>query len=203
MAAIEATVFVVDDEPDMRQALTRLFRSVGFEVESYGLAQEFLDAYRPGRAACLVLDVMMPGMDGLELQRRLKAKRISIPVVFLSGTAHIRVAVEAMRAGAADFLEKPFDNDVLVERTRRAIALGELALRAERERDEIARRVAGLTARELDVMKLMVEGKPTKLIADALEASPRTIEVHRARVMEKMQAETLADLVRLHMLLGG
>jgi FixJ family two-component response regulator len=199
----DATVHVVDDEPDMRQALTRLFRSVGMNVVTYGLAREFLEAYRPGTAGCLVLDVLMPGMTGLELQRELNARRIALPVVFLSGAAHVSIAVEAMRAGATDFLEKPFDNEMLVARTRRAIALGEELRRVESRRGELEARVASLTPREQDVMRLMTDGRPTKLIADALSLSPRTVEIHRARIMEKMQAETLADLVKMSLALSG
>lgn len=196
----EAIVFVVDDEPAMRNSLRRLFQSAGLAVQTYGSAQEFLDAYRPDAAGCLILDVRMPGMSGLELQKELATRDIKIPIVFLTGSADLAMAVEAMRAGAADFLEKPFDNEILLGRARTALEQGARAGRDSALRAEIEQRLARLTPREREVMELMVAGKLSKTIADLLGASPRTIQIHRGRIMEKMQADSLADLVRMALL---
>ena len=193
----EKTVFVVDDEPDMRSALTRVFRSEGLDVVAFGSAQEFLEAYAPGSGGCVVLDLMMPGMTGLQLQQQLRARAIEVPLIFLTGTADVRVAVEAMRAGAADFLEKPFENDQLVQRVRIALHVGGQARESALRRSEIEQRLAQLTPREREVMDLVVAGNSNKQVADTLSLSARTVEVHRAHIMEKMGANTLADLVRM------
>lgn len=193
----EAIVFVVDDEPAMRNSLRRLFQSAGLAVQTYGSAQEFLDAYRPDAAGCLILDVRMPGMSGLELQKELAGRDTKLPVVFLTGSADVSMAVEAMHAGAADFLEKPFDNEILLARARMALEQGARMRRDLGQRAEVAQRLARLTPREREVMELMVAGRLSKTIADLLGASPRTIQIHRGRVMEKMQADSLADLVRM------
>ena len=189
-------VHVVDDEPDMRSALVRLFRSAGLSVDTYASGQEFLERYRPEMDGCLVTDLLMPGLNGRELQDALNARGIPIPVVFLTGAANIGTAVEAMHAGAADFIEKPFDNAVLVQRVRRALHLGSRAREDELAREEVRRTVETLTPREREVMDLVVEGQATREIAETLSLSTRTVEVHRARIMEKMQAKSLADLVR-------
>jgi len=199
----EAVVYVVDDEPDMRSALTRLFRTAGLEVETYPDAQAFLEGRREGSSGCLVLDMMMPGMTGLELQKRLSSRAIRMPVIFLTGTADVRMAVEAMRAGAADFLEKPFDNATLVERVRHALHLDGETRRRGLVRNEIEQRIASLTPREREVMDLVVAGSPTKQIAEELNLSTRTVEVHRANIMDKMEARTLADLVRVVLMARG
>lgn len=196
----EAIVFVVDDEPAMRNSLRRLFQSAGLAVQAYGSAQEFLDAYRPDAAGCLILDVRMPGMSGLELQKELAARNIKVPLIFLTGSADVSMAVEAMRAGAADFLEKPFDNEILLARARMALAQGARIQQDLGELAGIEQRLARLTPREREVMELMVAGKLSKTIADLLGASPRTIQIHRGRVMDKMQADSLADLVRMALL---
>lgn len=193
----ERTVFVVDDEPDMRAALTRMFRSEGLDVVAFGSAQEFLESYAPGSGGCVVLDLMMPGMTGLQLQQQLRARAIDVPLIFLTGTADVRVAVEAMRAGAADFLEKPFENDQLVQRVRIALHVGDEARETAMRRSEIDQHLALLTPREREVMDLVVAGNSNKQVADTLSLSARTVEVHRARIMEKMGANTLADLVRM------
>ena len=193
----DSTVFVVDDEPDMRSALLRLFRMEGLDVEPYATAQDFLAAYRPGRGGCVVLDLMMPGMTGLQLQQLMRERGIELPVIFLTGAADVRIAVEAMRAGATDFLEKPFENAVLVQRVRHALHHGDEARQSAIRRSEIEQRIATLSPREREVMDLVVDGNPTRQIAEILSLSARTVEVHRARIMEKMAANTLADLVRL------
>jgi RNA polymerase sigma factor (sigma-70 family) len=192
----EKTVLVVDDEPEMRSALVRLFRSEGLEVEAYGTAREFLEVWRRGDGACLVLDLMMPQMSGLQLLEQLRASGSQLPVLFLTGAADVRVAVEAMRAGATDFLEKPFDNAVLVQRVRQAMHLGDQRRAGAMHKLAIEQRIATLSPREREVMDLVVEGMSTRQIAAHLNLSGRTVEVHRARIMEKMEANTLADLVR-------
>ena len=193
----EKTVLVVDDEPEMRSALVRLFRSEGLEVDAYATPHEFLDVWRRGDGACLVLDLMMPQMSGLELLGHLRARGSELPVLFLTGAADVRVAVEAMRAGATDFLEKPFENAVLVQRVRLAMHLGDQRRAGAMQKHAIEQRTATLSPREREVMDLVVEGMSTRQIAAHLNLSGRTVEVHRARIMEKMEANTLADLVRL------
>jgi FixJ family two-component response regulator len=188
-------VIVVDDDAPMRAALKRVFAAAGFRVEAYESGRELLDTCDFGRHAVLLLDVMMPGMTGLELQRALRARGVNLPVIFLTGTGDIPKAVEAMHDGAVDFLEKPFDNAQLVDRVRRAFLLP-IAHSTPLDPD-YARRKATLTPRELEVMKEVITGKTNKVVARDLGASFRTIEIHRARVMTKMGASTLADLVRM------
>ena len=193
----QSTVFIVDDETPMRNALQRMFRAAGLDVEAHASAGEFLIAYDAERRGCLVLDLMMPGMTGLELQAELAKRGMHIPIVFLTGSGHIATAVAAMKAGALDFIEKPFDNEFLVERVRRALehAAGlEVALL---NGEEIRRRLALLTPREHEVMRHIVAGNTSKMTGRLLGVSHRTVEIHRARVMEKMQAVSLADLVRM------
>lgn len=193
----EPSVFIVDDDPAMCSALRRLLRSEGFNVETYVSAQEFLESYSAERPGCLVLDVQMPGMSGLDLQQLLAERNIHIPVIVLTGHASVPTAVTALKAGATDFLEKPFDNEVLLARVRDALALDAESRQARRERAMVEERLALLTPREREVMELMVEGRSSKLIAAELGLSARTVEIHRARIMDKMQCGSLADLVRM------
>ncbi len=193
----EPSVFIVDDDPSMCSALRRLLRSAGLNVETYVSAQEFLESYSAERPGCLVLDVQMPGMSGLDLQQLLAERNIHIPVIVLTGHASVPTAVTALKAGATDFLEKPFDNEVLLARVRDALALDAESRQARRERAMVEERLALLTPREREVMELMVEGKSSKLIAAELGLSARTVEIHRARIMDKMQCDSLADLVRM------
>ncbi len=194
-------VFVVDDDPGMRAALQRLFRSVHFEVETYASGRELLDRCNLLRPGVLLLDVLMPGMTGLELQAVLLERGVTTPIVFLTGTHSVPMAVTAMQRGAVDFLEKPFANDVLVERIRFAHGRNrQLVQRLATHRfDE---RFALLTPREREVMFHVADGKTSKETARALRISPRTVEVHRIRVMDKMRADSLAQLVRMSMALG-
>ena len=189
-------IFVVDDDAGMRSALHRLFRSAAFDVETFASAQELLDRGELTRAGVLVLDVMMPGMTGLELQALLIERKVDTPIVFLTGAQSVPMAVTAMRRGAVDFLEKPFENDDLVKRVRQALrhvpTSDDRALHVEYDR-----RSALLTPREREVMDHVVAGKTSKEIGRALGVSPRTVEIHRMRVMEKMQAGSLAELVRM------
>jgi two-component system response regulator FixJ len=190
-------VFIVDDDAAVRDALKFLLRSVGHPVEAFASALEFLDAYRDDRPGCLVLDIRMPGMSGLELQEKLVERRSILPIIFITGHGDVPMAVEAMQAGAMDFIQKPFRDQDLLDRINQALekdaknraALGELNL--------IRERLASLTPREREVMDLVVHGKANKVIAGDLDLSQRTVEIHRARVMEKMQAASLAHLVRM------
>jgi FixJ family two-component response regulator len=193
----EPAVFVVDDDAAVRRFLGGLIESVELRVEAYASAQDFLKAYEPGRPGCLVLDVRMPGMSGLELQRELTDRAIDLPVIVLTGHGNVQVAVHAMKAGAVDFIEKPFDNELLLDRIQKAVA-GSVHAASERiRRNEIAIRLQQLTPRERQVLDLVVSGETNKGVARHLEISERTVEIHRANVMRKMRATSLADLVRL------
>jgi len=192
-----ATVFVVDDDEAVRTSLRLLLKSVGLPVETFASAQEFLDQFDPDRAGCLVLDIRMPGMSGLELQQQLNERHSIMPVVFITGHGDVPMAVEAMQAGAVDFIQKPFRDQDLIDRINRALDK-DREMRSElRERDEIRRRMSQLTPREREVLELVTQGKANKVIAGDLTVSQRTVEIHRARVMEKMGANSLAHLVRM------
>ncbi|QIK37794.1 response regulator transcription factor [Caldichromatium japonicum] len=196
----EPTVFVVDDDEAMRTSLQWLIESTGLPVKTYASASAFLADYYPGRAGCLLLDVRMPGMSGLELQTLLAREGFGIPVILITGHGDIAMAVRAMKAGALDFIEKPFHDEDLLRSIRQALDHDQ-RLRNERlARAETIRRLAELTPREHEVMVMVTEGKSNKDIAALLGVSTKTVEVHRARVMEKMQAESLADLVRMVLL---
>ena len=192
-----ATVFVVDDDEAVRTSLRLLLKSVGLPVETFASAQEFLDQFDPDRAGCLVLDIRMPGLSGLELQQHLNDRHSIMPVVFITGHGDVPMAVEAMQAGAVDFIQKPFRDQDLIDRINRALEK-DREMRSElRERDEIRRRMSQLTPREREVLALVTQGKANKVIAGDLNVSQRTVEIHRARVMEKMGANSLAHLVRM------
>jgi FixJ family two-component response regulator len=194
------TVFVVDDEEGMRNALRRTLAQGGLTVQTYASGHEFLDRYQPTPLACLLLDMKMPGMSGLELQAILNERRIDVPVIFLTGAADVPAAVKAMKAGAQDFLEKPFDNEILVARVKKCIEAQAGRQHAQDDGDDrFEQGFALLTPREAEVLQLMLTGKTSKLIARALGVSHRTVDIHRGRVMEKMQAETLAELVRMEL----
>ena len=198
----EPTVFVVDDDEAVRDSLMALLDAVGLKAEAHGSAQDFLAAYDPSRPGCLVLDVRMPGMSGLELQKKLAASQIRIPVVIITGHGDVPMAVEAMKAGAVDFIEKPFRQDALLDGIRRALARCAPARREEVESAEVMARVAQLTPREREVLERLVIGQPNKVIAFGLQISPRTVEIHRARVMAKMEARSLSNLVRMALAAG-
>ena len=191
----EPLVHVVDDEAAIRDSLAMLLRSVGLQSRAYAGAQAFLDSWRPGGAECLVCDVRMPGMSGLELQEALKARNAQLPVVLITGHGDVAMAVRAMKAGASDFIEKPFNDQVLLDAVNRALARARNGHGAGRA--EIEARVESLTPREREVMLLVAEGRPNKVVATRLGLSTRTVEVHRAKLMEKMQARSLAELVRM------
>ena len=192
-----ATVFVVDDDEAVRTSLRLLLKSVGLPVETFASAQEFLDQFDPSRAGCLVLDIRMPGMSGLELQQHLNDRHSIMPIVFITGHGDVPMAVEAMQAGAVDFIQKPFRDQDLIDRINRALEKDREMRAALRERDEIRRRMSQLTPREREVLELVTQGKANQVIAGDLNVSQRTVEIHRARVMEKMGANSLAHLVRM------
>lgn len=199
MASSEATVFIVDDDEAVRDSLGLLLRSVGYRARCYGSAKDFLKAFDPRDYGCLVLDIRMPGMTGLELQTHLAEIGCNIPIVFITGHGDIPMAVEAVRQGAVDFLQKPFQDQELVDRIDDAMKQAAEQREGELERLEILDRIESLTAREKQVMGEVVLGKANKVIAGDLGVSQRTVEIHRARVMEKMQANSLAHLVRMVM----
>lgn len=196
-------VLVVDDDAGMRAAVVRVLSIAGLEVMAWASGKAFLDQAPFERAGCILLDVAMPGMSGLEVQAALKQRRIMRPVVFLTGTADIPVAVTAMREGAHDFLEKPFDNTDLVARVRAAMAIDARARAADFELGLLRRRFESLTSREREVMEHVVAGLTSKQIARVVGASHRTVEIHRGRIMEKVGASSLAELVRMRLHLLG
>jgi len=194
------TVFVVDDDEAMRNSLRWLIESVGLAVECHDSAESFLDSYYPGRSGCLLLDVRMPGMSGLELQEYLHRNEINIPVIIITGHGDVPMSVRAMKEGAIDFIEKPFNDELLLDAIRNALAVNEKQREKQALRAELAARLATLTPREHEVMEMVTAGKSNKEIASALGVSAKTVEAHRAKVMDKMQASSLAELVRMSML---
>jgi FixJ family two-component response regulator len=192
-------VYIVDDDEAVRNSLRFVFKSVGLAATTLPSAQAFLDAYDPDQPGCLVLDVRMPGMSGLALQEQLNLRGAIIPVIFISGHADIPMAVEAIQHGAFDFLQKPFRDQDLIDRAQRALAKDLINRAALKERSRIQERFESLTPRERDVLALMTHGKPNKVMAADLGLSQRTIEIHRAHVMEKTGATSLAQLVRMAM----
>jgi two-component system, LuxR family, response regulator FixJ len=196
------TIFVVDDDAAVRDALKLLLRSVGQAVETFGSGQEFIDAYSEDRPGCLVLDIRMPGMSGLELQQKLNERHSILPIIFITGHGDVPMAVEAMQAGAVDFIQKPFRDQDLIDRINQALEKDSNNRAALGERNDIRRRLETLTPREREVLDLVVHGKANKVIAGDLKLSQRTVEIHRARVMEKMQASSLAHLVRMVLEVG-
>jgi two-component system response regulator FixJ len=195
-------VFVIDDDEAMRDSLEFLLGSANFDVTLFELAQHFLDALPGVQFGCVVSDVRMPGIDGIELLKRLKASRSTIPVLIMTGHGDVPLAVEAMKLGAVDFLEKPFEDDRLIGMIDIALKQALSGVRSEAVTVEIAARIAGLSPRERQVMEGLIAGLSNKLIAREYDISPRTIEVYRANVMTKMQAGSLSELVRLAMRAG-
>ena len=198
----EPIVFVVVDDESVRKALARLIGSVGLEVQTFPSPAAFLAHPRPDRPACVILDLRMPDTSGLTLQEELAKASADLPILFLTGHADVSTSVRAMKAGAVDFLEKPLHDQALIDAVHRALARARELRGARAEREGIARRVATLTPREHEVLALVVAGLPNKLVADRLGASEKTIKVHRARVMQKMRADSLAHLVRLAQVVG-
>jgi len=193
----ESIVFVVDDDSAVRESLAMLLGLAGYSVMSYDSAQRFLAEAELSARDCLIVDIRMPGMDGMELQQELIRRRCTIPVIIVTGHGDVPLAVQAMKAGAVDFLEKPFAREVLLAAVRRALDRSTQPAIVGIAQDEIDRRLALLTEREREVYEGVVAGKQTKIIAHELGTSPRTIEIHRARMMHKMEARNLQDLVRM------
>lgn len=192
-----ATVFVVDDDQAVCKSLSWLIESVGLPVRSCYSAREFLEVYDPTQPACVLLDVRMPGMSGLELQQRLFDDGIRVPVIVMTGHGDVAMAVRAMKCGAVDFVEKPFNDQLVLDLIQQAIAKDIAHHDARLKRETIAARLRLLTAREKEVMDLVVAGKSNKDIAGVLELSAKTVEAHRNKVMMKMEATSLAELVQM------
>jgi RNA polymerase sigma factor (sigma-70 family) len=196
MSTPEATVHIVDDDASIRELLSWLMKRNGFAARVYPDARSFLAAYKPGGPGCLLLDLNLPGMSGLELQQALKAQGVLLPVVFLSGRADIPKAVRAVREGAIDFIEKPFDYKQVVDLVREALQR-DVAASAHRDRKRrLAERLAQLTQREREVLDLVVAGRMNREIAEALDISIKTVEAHRAKLMEKLEVGSVAELVQ-------
>lgn len=193
----DTTVFIVDDDPASRDPLRWLLESVELKVMAFPSATEFLDAYDPSTPGCLILDVRLRGMSGLDLQAELNQRGVQVATIFLTGHADVPMAVRAMKNGAFDFLEKPFNDQALLDRVQQAIERDRKERSRDAERAEQQHRLEALTPREREVMELLVEGRANKETADALGLSVRTVEGHRARLMEKLGANSLADLVRI------
>ena len=200
-ATSQPTVFIVDDDEAVRSSLKLLLKSVGRAVVDYPSAVDFLTAYKFEKPGCLVLDIRMPGMSGLELQEQLNQRGAIVPVIFISGHADVPMAVEAVQHGAFDFLQKPFRDQDLLDRVQAAIERDAANRKQLHELETLRHRLASLTAREREVLALVTQGKANKVMAGDLGVSQRTIEIHRARVMEKMEAHSLAQLVRMMLVL--
>jgi FixJ family two-component response regulator len=195
----KSTVYIVDDDQSIRHAMELLMRSVGLDYEIFHSGDEFLSTHSNDRAGCLVLDIRMPGLGGLELQEKLNEIGSTLPIIFITGHGDVPMAVEAMQKGAVDFIQKPFRDQELLDQISEALKTDQERRSARNQMTEVANRAEKLTKREREVMNLVVTGKPNKVIAYELGVSQRTVEIHRARVMEKMEARSLADLVRMHL----
>lgn len=197
MSPSNATIFIVDDDTSVRTAVKRLIRSLGFVVETFDSAQAFLKHGPHDGPACLLLDIRMPGTSGIELQEQLADAGVRIPIIFITGHGSIPLSVKAMKAGAVDFIEKPFEDQKLIDAIHAAIAQNKQFITEQAEINELQQRIDSLTPREHEVFMLVVSGMLNKQIAFDLGLSEKTVKVHRARVMDKMKAESLADLVRM------
>ena len=196
-AAAQPVVHIVDDDEGLRESLAFLLRSASLEVRSFESAKAFLDKLPHAIPGCVITDVRMPDMSGIELLRRLRELKIGVPVIVITGHGDIALAVEAMKMGAADFIEKPFDDDLLVASVRAALRQREDQTKRGAERAEIEHRISSLSPREKDVLAGLITGRANKQIAFDLGISPRTVEIYRANLMNKMQADSLSDLVRM------
>jgi two-component system, LuxR family, response regulator FixJ len=199
-AEVRRVVHIIDDDEGLRESLAFLLRSAELEVRSFDSAEAFLDVLPDAALGCVITDVRMPDMSGIELLRRLKELKIGVPVIVITGHGDIALAVEAMKIGAADFFEKPFDDDLLVASVRAALRQQDDQSKRAAERTEIEHRISTLSPREKDVLSGLVEGRANKQIAFDLGISPRTVEIYRANLMHKMQADSLSDLVRMALL---
>ena len=202
MSEVESIVFIIDDDPLYRASAERLVRSVGFSVQGFESGRDFLSSRRPNVPSCLVLDVRLPGLSGLDLQRELAEAGVHIPVIFVTGHGDIPMSVQAMKAGAVEFLTKPFRDQDLLDAIRHAIARDRIARRQQARMVDLRKRYESLNPREREVFKCVVSGMLNKQIADELGATERTIKFHRGHIMQKMQGKSLADLVRMAGALG-
>jgi FixJ family two-component response regulator len=197
MSDFHPQVYVIDDDESMRRSIKRLLKAHGFEAETFASADDFLSLARAARPACLVLDLSLPGMSGIDLQKEMEKRKIDLPIVFITGYGDVPTSVEAMKGGAVDFLTKPFNAKALIDAVGRAMARARGDEKRRLQRTAVEKRIGTLTPRELEVMKLVIKGMLNKQIASELGTSIKTIKVHRSRVMQKMEAESVADLVRL------
>jgi|SRR5580692_1421618 FixJ family two-component response regulator len=202
MKEAESIVFIIDDDPLYRASTERLVRSVGFSVQSFQSAREFVGSRRPNVPSCLILDVRLPGLSGLDLQRELAEAGVHLPIIFVTGYGDIPMSVQAMKAGAVEFLTKPFRDQVLLDAIRQAIERDRVARQQRAREANLRRRYESLGPREHEVFKCVVSGMLNKQIADELGATERTIKFHRGHIMRKMQAKSLAELVRMAEALG-
>jgi FixJ family two-component response regulator len=193
----EAIVFVVDDDPSVRTGLARLLKSVGLTAAMFASAPEFLEEVTPDKPGCVIVDLRLPAMSGLELQEQLKAHSLNLPIIFLTAFGTVPASVRAMKAGAIDFLEKPVDDQTLIDAVFRALELDRAQRAKQAEIQAVLDRFKSLTPREVEVFRLIITGKLNKQVAHELNTSEKTIKVHRARVLEKMHCQSLAELVRL------
>ena len=197
MQDLGAKIYIVDDDEAFRDSLRWLLESNGFEIELFTSAKEFLDSCNSGKPGCVVLDIRMPGMTGLELQEKLNKKGVRTPVIFVTGHGDIPMAVSAVKRGAMDFIEKPFNESEMLELIRNALELDTQQREADKQQAVIYSRLAKLTSREREVMECVTAGKSNKFIADQFGITVKTVEAHRAKVMDKMEANSLAELVQL------
>jgi two-component system response regulator FixJ len=195
--AITPTVYIVDDEEPVRDSIAMLLRTVGLATRLYGDPREFLAEYRPEATGCLLLDVRMPQMGGLEVQRELAARNVTLPVIFITGHGDVPMAVEAMRAGALDFIQKPFNDEELIRRVQKALEQDAHDRELVGRRDEIERRWAELTPREREVARRIADGQANKAVAADLRISVRTVELHRARSLQKFGVRSVAQLAQM------
>ncbi len=198
---LPATVFIVDDEEAVRDSIDLLMRSVGLKARTFPDAASFLASYDPAQSGCLILDVRLPRMSGLDLQQELKRRDWGLPIIFITGHGDVPMAVEAMRAGAIEFLQKPFNDDALIRRVNTALALDAKQRQEHRELAELRERYASLTAREREIAHRLVSGAANKVLAIDLGLSERTVEAHRARILKKMTARGVAQLAQMWSLL--
>ncbi len=197
----EATIFIVDDDADVRDSLRALLESADFGVADFSSAKAFLAAPVP-RGGCMIVDIRMPDMDGLELQEELVKRNVDIPVIVVTGHGDVPLAVKAMKAGVIDFIEKPYDDELLLDSVRRALATSSGQRRPLSVDPAIMSLIASLTPREREVLEHLIAGRPNKVIAFELGISPRTVEIHRAHLMEKMRVRSLPELVRVAVAAG-
>lgn len=195
---VRSTVFIVDDDPDIRESLQWLIESVGLDVKTFSSANEFLEQYDPEAAGCLVLDVRMPGISGLDLQEMLRKRGCELPIIIVTGYADVPMAVRALKNGALEFLQKPYSEQLLLEHVQRAILRDAENRDAINRRQVLLRRLESLTRREREVLDFVVEGLSSKEIAERLDISFKTVETHRAKIMKKMQAKNVPHLIRMY-----